>query len=563
MSTEEPTEAREGARPVILAVDDEPSVARAVERDLRRRYGRDYRVLRAESGAAALEALRETKLRGTAVALLIVDQRMPVMSGIEFLEAALDVAPEAKRVLLTAYSDTQAAIDAINRVALDHYLLKPWDPPEEQLYPVVDDLLDQWRADAPPAADRIKIVGHRWSKESHDARDFLARNQVPYEWLDIERDGAARRLLAAAPEDSLLPLVLFPDGGSLQAPSINELAERAGVRRRAELKFYDLVIIGGGPAGLAAAVYGASEGLQTAMIEREAPGGQAGQSSRIENYLGFPVGLSGADLARRATAQAQRFGAELLTVQEVTGIEERGPVKVIHMADGEKLGAAAVIVSTGVDYRRLEAPGIKELTGRGVYYGGSRSEGVSCRDEHVIVVGGANSAGQAAIYFAGYAQRVTLLYRGDTLSKSMSRYLIDHIDEIENIDVRLNGQVVEAHGDESLEHVTIENTVTGERDQVGLAAMFVFIGARPQTDWLPDAVARDGKGFVLAGSEVRMEEVRPRWHLERDPHLLETSMPGVFVAGDVRSQSMKRVASAVGEGSMAVSFVHEYLAVPG
>ena len=557
----EPREA--AARPVVLAVDDEPSVARAVERDLRRRYGRDYRVLRAESGEQALEALRQSKLRGAPIALLIADQRMPVMSGVEFLEQAIELAPEAKRVLLTAYADTQAAIDAINRVALDHYLLKPWDPPEEELYPVVDDLLDQWRADAPEPSDRIRVVGHRWSKASHDARDFLARNQVPYRWLDVEREDEARRLVASANGSADLPLVLFPDGGSLQAPTIPELADRAGVRRRAELPFYDLLIIGGGPAGLAAAVYGASEGLQTAMIEREAPGGQAGQSSRIENYLGFPAGLSGADLARRATAQATRFGAELLTVQEVVGIDERGPAKIVQLAEGDELGAAAVIVSTGVDYRRLEAPGIEALTGRGVYYGGSRSEGVSCRDEHVVVVGGANSAGQAAIYFAGYAQRVTILYRGDTLAKSMSRYLIDHIEETANIDVRLNGEVAEAHGDDSLERITVRDTKTGELDQLDLAAMFVFIGARPQTDWLPEGVARDPRGFVLAGPELLMEEVRPRWRLDRGPHLLETSMPGVFVAGDVRSQSMKRVASAVGEGSMAVSFVHEYLAVSG
>jgi thioredoxin reductase (NADPH) len=553
-------EARETARPVLLAVDDEPSVARAVERDLRRRYGRDYRILRAGSGADALAAVRESKLRGAQVALLLADQRMPAMSGVEFLEEAMRLAPEAKRVLLTAYADTQAAIDAINRVSLDHYLLKPWDPPDEALYPVVDDLLDAWRADAPADADRIQVVGHRWSRESHEARDFLARNQVPYRWLDVERDDDARRLLAAADGNAPLPLVLFPDGGVLRGPTVAELADRAGVRRRAELEFYDLVIIGGGPAGLAAAVYGASEGLRTALIEREAPGGQAGQSSRIENYLGFPVGLSGADLARRATAQASRFGAELLTVQEVTAIDERGPARLVQLAGHEQLGAKAIIVATGVDYRRLEAPGIEELSGRGVYYGGSRSEGVSCRDEHVVVVGGANSAGQAAIFFASYAQRVTLLYRGESLQKSMSRYLIDTIEATPNITVRLQGEVAAAHGGESLERITIRDTATGAFEEVSLAAMFVFIGARPQTDWLPEGVARDPRGFVLAGGELLREDVRPRWRLDRDPYLLETSMPGVFVAGDVRSESMKRVASAVGEGSMAVHFVHEYLA---
>jgi thioredoxin reductase (NADPH) len=552
--------AAEAVRPVLLAVDDEPSVARAVERDLRRRYGQQYRVLRAESGEEALDLLRNVTLRGAPVALLIVDQRMPRMSGVELLEQSIELAPQARRVLLTAYADTQAAIDAINKVSLDHYLLKPWDPPDEQLYPVVDDLLDAWRAEAPTPANCIEIVGHRWSRESHEARDFLARNQVPYRWLDVERDADARRLVAAANGRAELPLVIFPDGTSLSRPDISELAERAGVLRRAQLPFYDLLIVGGGPAGLAAAVYGASEGLQTALVEREAFGGQAGQSSRIENYLGFPVGLSGGDLARRGTTQAQRFGAELLTVQEVTGIEERGPAKVVHMAGGEELGASAVIISTGVDYRRLAAPGVEQLTGRGVYYGGSRSEGVSCRDENVVVIGGANSAGQAAIFFAGYAQHVTILYRGETLAKSMSRYLIDHIEATPNIEVRTHTEVAEAHGAESLERLTVRDTRTGEVEDMQAAAMFVFIGARPQTAWLPPDVARDERGFVLSGSEVLQEDVRPRWALQRPPHLLETSMPGVFVAGDVRSESMKRVASAVGEGSMAVHFVHEYLA---
>jgi thioredoxin reductase (NADPH) len=556
-------EEREPARAVLLAVDDEPSVARAVERDLRSRYGREYRVLRAESGDDALTALRESKLRGSMIALLLVDQRMPGMSGVEFMEQAIEIAPEAKRVLLTAYADTQAAIDAINRVSLDHYLLKPWDPPDEQLYPVIDDLLDAWRAEAPAAGDRIQVVGHRWSRESHEVRDFLARNQVPYRWLDVERDDEGRRLLAAADGDATLPMVLFPDGDVLRQPTVAELAERAGVLRRAELPFYDLVIVGGGPAGLAAAVYGASEGLQTALVEREAPGGQAGQSSRIENYLGFPVGLSGGDLARRATTQAQRFGAELLTAQEVTRIDERGPVKIVSLAGGDELVASAIIVSTGVDYRRLDAPGVEELTGRGVYYGGSRVEGVSCRDERVVVVGGANSAGQAAIYFAAYAQHVTILYRGDDLGKNMSRYLIDTIESTPNIDVWLNGEVAGAHGDGSLHRITIRDTRSGETSELDLAAMFVFIGARPQTAWLPDAVARDRRGFVRAGAELLLEDVRPRWRLDRDPYLLETSLPGVFVAGDVRSQSMKRVASAVGEGSMAVHFVHEYLAAAG
>jgi thioredoxin reductase (NADPH) len=558
-----PAAPRDGARPVVLAVDDEPSVARAVERDLKRRYGRDYRVLRAETGDEALESVRESMLRGSPIALLVADQRMPSMSGVEFLEKAHELAPGARTILLTAYADTQAAIDAINNVHLDHYLLKPWDPPEEQLYPVVDDLLDAWRAEAPPPADRIRVVGHRWSRGSHDARDFLARNQVPFQWLDVERDDEARRLLAASEADAALPLVMLPDGEVLFGPTVPVLAERVGVRRAAERPHYDLVIVGAGPAGLAAAVYGASEGLGTVIVEREAPGGQAGQSSRIENYLGFPSGLSGGDLARRATTQAQRFGAELLSVQEVTAIEDRGPQRLVRLGGGEELGAAAIVISTGVDYRRLDAPGIEQLTGRGIYYGGSRTEGVSCRDEHVVVVGGANSAGQAAIYFAQYASHVTILYRGDELAKSMSKYLIDTIDATENIQVRLQAEVAEAHGDSSLEGITVLDAATGERDEVPLAAMFVFIGARPQTAWLPDAIARDAKGFVLAGSELLLDDVRPRWRLERAPYLLETSMPGVFVAGDVRSQSMKRVASAVGEGSMAVHFVHEYLATQG
>ena len=479
-------DSREAARPVVLAVDDEPSVARAVERDLRRRYGREFRVLRAESGAEALTALRESKLRGASIALLLADQRMPVMSGVEFLEHAIALAPEAKRVLLTAYADTQAAIDAINRVSLDHYLLKPWDPPDEQLYPVVDDLLDAWRADAPSPADRIRLVGHRWSRESHDVRDFLARNQVPYRWLDVERDDEGRRLLAAADGAAELPLVLLPDGSALQRPSVVELADRAGIRRRAELPFYDLLIVGGGPAGLAAAVYGASEGLQTALVERQAPGGQAGQSSRIENYLGFPVGLSGGDLARRATTQAQRFGAELLTVQEVTAIDERGPARIVRLAGGEELGASAIIIATGVDYRRLEADGVDGLSGRGIYYGGSRSEGLSCRDEHVVVVGGANSAGQAAIYFAAYAQRVTILYRGDSWPK-MPGPDPTPIEATANIEVRAErrgrgGSTARSR----LRSITVRDSATGDRDELALGRD-VRVHRRPAPDRLAAA----------------------------------------------------------------------------
>jgi thioredoxin reductase (NADPH) len=554
------TPAPAASRPVVFVVDDEPGVARAVERDLRSHLRDRYRVLRAESGAQALEALSVITLRGDRVALFLVDQRMPQMSGVEFLEQARALAPGAKRVLLTAYADTQAAIDAINKVALDHYLLKPWDPPEEQLYPVVDDLLDDWEASAPALADRIRVVGQRRSRGSHELKDFLTRNQVPFRWLDVDRDpnGEAAILLQAAGGTPELPLVVLEGGDVLEAPTTAMLAERAGVTRRAELPFYDLLIVGGGPAGLAAAVYGASEGLATAMIEREAPGGQAGQSSRIENYLGFPVGLSGADLARRATTQARRFGAELLTVQEVGGIVSSGSARVLTLGDGSQLSAHAVLIATGVDYRRLDVPGVAELTGRGIYYGGSRAEAVSCEGEHVVVVGGANSAGQAAIFFAGYAGSVTILYRGADLAKSMSSYLIDQIRGTPNIEVRTSAEVVAAHGTETLEAITVARA-EGSEERLVAGAMFVFIGAQPQTGWLGDEIARDEKGFVLAGADAIAASGRARWPLARDPYLLETSLPGVFVAGDVRASSIKRVASAVGEGSMAVQFVHDYI----
>ncbi len=545
-------------RSVILAVDDEPGVVRAVERDLRRRYADRYRVVRAESGEEALATLEKATLRGDRVALIVADQRMPRLSGTETLERAMAVAPQAKRVLLTAYADTQAAIDAINKVRLDHYLLKPWDPPEESLYPVLDDLLGDWEASAPPTEEAIRVVGHRFSRESHDVRDFLARNGVPYRWLDVERDAEGGRLIAAAGADTRLPLVLLPEGEPLQAPTTAELATAAGIARRAELPFYDLVIVGGGPAGLAAAVYGASEGMTTALVEREAPGGQAGQSSRIENYLGFPVGLSGADLARRATTQAQRFGAELLTAQSVAGIEARGSSRVVRLADGIELGAHAIVLATGVQYRRLDAPGVEELTGRGIYYGASRSEAVSCSGEQVIVVGGANSAGQAALFFAERAADVTVLCRGDDLGKSMSSYLVERVEAASNIEVRLNSSVAGAQGAEGLETVTVRSSTDGTEETLPAAAMFVFIGAQPQTDWLGEAVARDERGFVFTGPDVGAVE-RPRWPLERDPLLLETSLPGVFAAGDVRHQSMKRVASAVGEGAMAVALVHQYV----
>jgi thioredoxin reductase (NADPH) len=550
----------ETSRPVLLAVDDEPSVARAVERDLRRRYGRDYRVLRAGSGEEALATLREAKLRGTPIALLLVDQRMPGMSGVELLEAAREIAPSAKSALLTAYADTQAAIDAINRVSLDHYLLKPWDPPEEQLYPVIDDLLDAWRAEAPPDADRIQLVGHRWSRESHDARDFLARNQVPFQWLDVEREDEARRLLAAAEGDGVLPLVLFPDGGSLHGPTITELAERTGVLRRAERPFYDLVIVGGGPAGLAAAVYGASEGLQTALVERDAPGGQAGQSSRIENYLGFPDGVSGAQLTERARRQAVKFGAELITTRDVVALEANGAGRTVRFADGAWIDGHTVILATGVSYRQLGATGLDRLTGRGVYYGSALTEAANCAEQDVYIVGGANSAGQAAVYLSRGARSVTILVRGKSLQESMSYYLIQQLSEIKNIKVRTCVEVIEAHGDDHLEHLTLRDSTTGDIEHVDAGWLFVFIGALPRTDWLDGMVIRDRRGFVIAGPDLTVDgQPIPGWDLDRQPFHLETSVPGVFVAGDARAESAKRVASAVGEGAMAVMLVHRYL----
>ncbi len=547
------------AKPVMISVDDDPGVSRAVQRDLRRRYGERFRVLRAESGAEGLELLAQVKLRGESVALVVADQRMPRMNGVEFLEKAREMVPDAKRVLLTAYADTQAAIDAINRVALDHYLMKPWDPPEEQLYPVLDDLLSDWQAGV-VGDDGIRVVGHRYSRESHELKDFLARNNVPYRWFDAETSPEARPLMEAASADpENLPLLVFPDGEVLVAPSNLEVAEQVGLTTRADQPFYDLIVVGGGPAGLAAAVYGASEGLRTVLVERDAPGGQAGQSSRIENYLGFPVGLSGSDLTRRATAQAQRFGAQLLSVQDAIRLEARGPARVVHLDSGEEIAAHAVVIATGVQYRTLETPGVAELIGRGVYYGGSRAEALSCKGERVFVVGGANSAGQAALHFSGFAEQVTILHRGPDLTLSMSRYLTDRIEEAANVDVRLNAELAEAHGDGSLREITIADRVSGVRETVPAGSVFIFIGALPNTDWLAADLARDEHGFIVAGPDLRAAGVRPPWPLERAPLLLETSLPGVFVAGDVRHQSIKRVAGAVGDGSMSVQFVHQYL----
>lgn len=543
-------------RPAIVAVDDEPAVLAAVARDLRRGFGERYRVLRAGSGQEALDLLKELRTRGDQVALLIADQRMPGMSGTDYLVEARKVVPDAKRVLLTAYADTEAAISAINDVALDYYLLKPWDPPEEQLFPVVEDLLTTWESGAALESGGVRVIGHRYSKESHDLRDFLARNRVPARWLDVERDGEARELLGVVGLDSeRLPVVLLEDGSVLDRPSVLELAERLGVAGQPAQDHYDLVIVGGGPAGLAAAVYGASEGLRTLMVEREAPGGQAGMSSRIENYLGFPTGLSGSDLARRSTDQARRLGAELLTVQDAVGLRVEGAGRLVELSGGTTLSATCVLVASGVSYNSLDVPGFGDLTGAGVYYGAAMTEARSCRDQHVVIIGGANSAGQSAVYFSGYASRVTLLTRSP-LSKSMSHYLIEQIAQRPNIEVRTGSVATNAEARDGRLHCLTVRDGNGVEEDLQADAAFVFIGAAPRTDWLEGVVARDNHGFVLSGLDAKQDG----WPLKRDPLSLETSVPGVFVAGDVRSRSIKRVASAVGEGSMAVSLIHEYLA---
>ena len=554
------------AKPTILTVDDDLEVLQAIARDLRKQYGDRFRIVRANSGASAIEALEQLKLRNETVALFLTDQRMPEMSGVEFIEKAAPMFPKAKRVLLTAYADTNAAIEAINTARLDYYLLKPWDPPEEKLYPVLDDLLEDWLAVYRPAFEGIRVIGDRWSSYSHNVKDFLARNQIPYQWMDVEIEPEATKLIEYVSHQNSppkLPLVLFANGDKLEQPSNLEVAAKIGLQTQAGKPFYDLVIVGGGPAGLAAAVYGASEGLSTVMIERSAPGGQAGSSSRIENYLGFPVGLSGDDLARRGVTQARRFGVEILTPQEVVEIKLEDPYRLVKLADGNEINCHALLLATGVYWRKLNLPGCDRLTGRGIYYGAAKTEALSCQDEHIYLIGGANSAGQAAMYFSQYAAKVSMLVRGESLTKSMSQYLIDQIDATDNIEVLTHTEVTGVEGENSLTGLTLLHNQTGEIEQVETNSLFVFIGAKPETEWLDGLVAKDERGFIYAGADLKKSEHFRGWNRDRDPFLLETSVPGIFVAGDVRHNSVKRVASGVGEGSIAIMFVHRYLAEVG
>jgi thioredoxin reductase (NADPH) len=604
-------------RPVLLTVDDDPNVLRAIERDLRQKYGSRFRIFKTDSGQKALELVKQLKLRNETLALLLVDQRMPHMTGVAFLEQAMDIFPDAKRVLLTAYADTDAAIRSINKAKIDYYLMKPWDPPQEILYPILDDLLDDWWASFKYPFEGIRVIGLRWSPKSYEVKYFLARNGVPYQWLDLEGDEEARHLVSyiesaiknehsnfvnaatTTPNGSFsvldhnkiennnnalssirsasslsysssvnsssslhLPLVIFPDGSHMEEPSSSELAEKIGLKTHAQMPFYDLIIIGGGPAGLAAAVYGASEGLSTLLIERQAPGGQAGMSSNIENYLGFPSGLSGSNLARRAVAQAIKFGAEILTPQEVVGLRVDGPYRIVKLKDGTEIRSHVLIIACGVSYRNLDGvKGIEKLTGAGVYYGASMAEALSYKDEDVFMVGGANSAGQAAIHFSKYANTVTLLVRGDSLNKSMSRYLVHQINETPNIHILLNSKVIEVHGENRLESITITNTQTGQLETFPTSGLYIFIGAVPHTDAAAGLIERDANGFILTGQDLMQNGLeRPRgWTLDRQPFLLETNVPGIFAAGDIRHGSTKRVAAGVGEGTIAVQLAHQYL----
>jgi len=552
------------AKPIVLSVDDDPDVLRAIERDLRTQYGAEYRVIGSESPEKALEILKQLKIRNDSVALMLADQRMPHMNGVEFLQEGMQIFPDAKRALLTAYADTSAAVSAINEANINYFFMKPWDPPESHLYPQLDDLLDDWRASYRPAFEGIRVLGTRWSPRSYELRDFLARNHVPYQWIDVElsaNDPETKRLLdVLGPEASNLPVVLFPDGTKLLEGAPADIAQKVGLRTRAQTDFYDLAIVGGGPAGLAAAVYGASEGLHTVIIESEAPGGQAGMSSRIENYLGFPTGLSGGDLARRAVVQAQRFGVEILSPQRAVSVRVENPYRILKLADGSEISCHALMIATGVQWRRLDAAGIDELQGAGVYYGGGATEALSCKGENVYVVGGANSAGQAALNFAKYADRVVILVRGEGLAATMSQYLIDQVQRTPNIQLWTHAKVVQAHGEKRLEEISVLCSDTNKIERVPASSMFIFIGALPRTDWLAGVVERDDRGFILAGPDLIRDGQRPKgWTLDRDPFLLETNVPGIFAVGDVRHGSVKRVASGVGEGSVAVQFIHQYL----
>ena len=552
------------AKPILLSVDDDSDVLRVIERDLRSYYGADYRVIGSDSPEKALDILKQLKVRNDSVALLLADQRMPHMNGVEFLQEGMRIFPDAKRALLTAYADTSAAISAINEANINYFFLKPWDPPAEHLYPQLDDLLDDWRSSFRPAFEGIRVLGTRWSPKSYEMREFLARNHVPYQWIDVEfsaADAETKRLLEGlGPEAANLPIVLFPDGTKLLESLPADVALKVGLRTRAQTDFYDLAIIGGGPAGLAAAVYGASEGLKTVIIEREAPGGQAGMSSRIENYLGFPTGLSGGDLARRAVVQAQRFGVEILSPLEAVNVRTEGSYRIIKLADGSEISCHSLLVATGVQWRRLEAPGEDKLQGAGIYYGGGTTEALSCKGEIIYVVGGANSAGQAAMNFAKYADRVVVLVRGEGLAATMSQYLIDQIQRTPNIQIWSHASVAEVHGDTRLEEISVLCSDTNKVERVPASSMFIFIGALPRTDWLAGLVERDNHGFILTGPDLLRNGEHPKgWALERDPFLLETNVPGIFAVGDVRHGSVKRVASGVGEGSVAVQFIHQYL----
>ena len=552
------------AKPILLSVDDDSDVLRTIERDLRSQYGAEYRVIGSDSPEKALDILKQLKVRNDSVALLLADQRMPNMNGVEFLQEGMQIFPGAKRALLTAYADTNAAISAINEASINYFFMKPWDPPEDNLYPQLDDLLDDWRASYRPGFEGIRVLGTRWSPRSYELRDFLARNYVPYQWIDVEQsanDPETKRLLdVLGPEASNLPVVLFPDGTKLLEGAPAEIAQKVGLRTRAQTDFYDLAIIGGGPAGLAAAVYGASEGLHTVIVEREAPGGQAGMSSRIENYLGFPTGLSGGDLARRAVVQAQRFGVEILSPQEAVSVRTEGSYRILKLADGSEISCHALLVASGVQWRRLDTPGLDRLQGAGVYYGGGTTEALSCKGEIIYVVGGANSAGQAAMNFAKYAERVVVLVRGDGLAATMSQYLIDQIQRTPNIQIWTRASVAEVHGERRLEEISVLCSDTNKVERVPASSMFIFIGALPRTDWLAGLVERDDRGFILTGPDLIKNGDRPKgWALDRDPFLLETNVPGIFAVGDVRHGSVKRVASGVGEGSVAVQFIHQYL----